>query len=106
MILGRKLAPLALGCSALLVPAAVLAQQPGHSQPKPIVSTPFSGGVTAQGRIVPAGGVIRVAVPAGSTGQALVDRLLVKQGDTVEAGQLLAVLHGKGLLDAQVDAAN
>jgi len=102
---GRNALGLAVGCFALLFPCLAWAQQPGHSRPQPIVSTPFSGGVTAQGRIVPLGGVVRVAAPAGSTGQAMVDQLLVKQGDTVTTGQLLAVLHGKGLLDAQVDAA-
>jgi len=80
-------------------------QQPGHSRPVPANSSPFSGGVTAQGRIVPAGGVIRIGAPASASGQAMVDQLLVKQGDTVETGQLLAVLHGQGLLQAQVDAA-
>ncbi len=88
-----------------MLPAAAWAQQPGHSRPQPIVSTPFSGGVTAQGRIAPLGGVVRVAAPAGTSGQAMVDQLLVKQGDAVESGQLLAILRGRGLLDAQVNAA-
>ncbi len=71
----------------------------------PNASNPYSGGVAAQGRIVPAGGVVRVAAPAGAYGQAIVDRLLVKSGDTVEANQPLAYLHGRALLQAQVDAA-
>lgn len=102
---GRSALGLALGCLALLLPSLARAQQAGHTRPQPILSTPFSGGVTAQGRIVPLGGVIRVAAAAGSSGQAMVDQLLVKQGDVVEAGQLLAVLRGKSLLEAQVNAA-
>ncbi|HVU39032.1 MAG TPA: HlyD family efflux transporter periplasmic adaptor subunit [Opitutales bacterium] len=66
---------------------------------------PFAGGVTAQGRIVPAGGVLRLSAPAGVTGQAIVRQLMVKEGDSVETDQLLAVLRGQSVMKAQADAA-
>lgn len=71
----------------------------GHLTPGP------SGPVAAQGRIVPADEIIRIAAAPGASGEAIVDQLLVKTGDKVEAGQLLAVLHGHDFLQAQVTAA-
>jgi HlyD family secretion protein len=88
-----------------LLPATGWTQGVGHTHTLPNVATPFSGGVAAQGRIVPNGGVLRIAAAAGAAGQPIVDQLLVKEGDTVEANQLLALLHGRALLQAQVDAA-
>jgi HlyD family secretion protein len=76
-----------------------------HTHSLPNTATPYSGGVAAQGRIVPAGGVIRVAAPAGAYGQAIVEQLLVKPGDTVEVSQPIAYLSGRALLQAQVVAA-
>ena len=90
---------------ALLLPSMGWAQGVGRPHAVPNSSNPFSGGVAAQGRIVPLGGVLRIAAPTGASGQAIVDQLLVKEGDAVEANQLLALLHGRALLQAQVDSA-
>jgi HlyD family secretion protein len=88
----------------LAAPAIGWAQPMNHSHTTPI-SVGFSGGVGAQGRIVPAGGVIRIAAPTGTEGQAIVGQLLVKQGDWVEKDQLLATLRDVPLLQAQLASA-
>ncbi len=104
MILRSNAICCALLAGVLLSPSVAWAQT-NHRTPQPSAN-PFAGGVAAQGRIVPSGGIIRVSAPAGVTGQAIVDQLLVKRGDTVEAGQLLALLRGRTVLQAQVDAAD
>lgn len=104
MILRRSALRNLLVVGAVLLPVAARAQT--MHRPPPSTSNSFAGGITAQGRIVPAGGVTRLSAPAGVTGQAIVEQLLVKRGDRVEAGQLLAVLRGRAVLQAQVDAAD
>ncbi len=61
--------------------------------------------VAAQGLIVPADGLIRVAAPGGRTGQGIVKELKVKEGDAVKAGQIIAVLQGRSAAEADVEAA-
>lgn len=103
-VLGRNAFRSAIVAAALVLPALAWGQV-GRTRSPTSSSNPFAGGVTAQGRIVPAGGVVRLSAPAGVTGQAIVDQLLVKSGDNVEAGQLLALLRGRSVLQAQLDAA-
>jgi ABC exporter DevB family membrane fusion protein len=103
--LPKKALRFALLAGALLLPSVAWPQGAGRTRSIFSSSSPFSGGVAAQGRIVPSGGVLRIAAPTGASGQAIVDELLVKEGDMVEANQLLANLHGRALLQAQVDAA-
>ncbi len=62
-------------------------------------------GAKADGRLVPEGGVVHIAAPAGMQGPAIVAKLLVKTDDWVEAGQLLAVLNTQPLLEAQYNVA-
>lgn len=59
--------------------------------PQPVVATPVVEAVAALGRIEPEGEV-RQVFPASTTESARIQRLLVKQGDRVKAGQELAVL--------------
>lgn len=68
-------------------------------------TNPFVLGVEGEGRIVPIGGLLRLSAPAGAQGAAVVSQLLVKTGDTVAAGQLLAVMNTRPILEAQVEAA-
>jgi HlyD family secretion protein len=103
-MLGRNALRSGLVAVGLLVLPSLVMGQAARTRPSSS-SNPFAGGVTAQGRIVPVGGVLRLSAPAGVTGQAIVDQLLVKSGDMVEAGQLLAILRGRTVLQAQVDAA-
>jgi HlyD family secretion protein len=89
----------------VLLAGVLAACCPAWAQPKNKYqagpSNPFVLGVGAQGRIVPAGGLVRVGVP----GEPIVAKLLVKEGDWVEVGQLLAVLNDQPVLQAQLDAA-
>jgi len=62
----------------------------------------FSKAVAAEGTILPAGGAFRVAV---SPPQAVLAELRVKEGDWLEAGQVIAVLQGAATLQAQTMAA-
>lgn len=61
--------------------------------------------VAAQGLIVPKGGLVHVAAPGGRTGQAIVQQLMVSEGDQVKAGQLIAVLEGRAQAEAELAAA-
>lgn len=59
--------------------------------PQPVVAIPIVQTVTALGRVEPEGEVRRV-FPASTTESARIQQLLVKQGDWVKSGQVLAVL--------------
>lgn len=56
--------------------------------------------VTALGYLEPRGKVIKLSAPMSSGGTSRVDQLLVKQGDVVKAGQVLAVLDSHDRLQA------
>lgn len=61
--------------------------------------------ITAAGRIEPAGGVLKVAAPAALGANARVSRLLVREGMSVKAGQVLAVMDSsERLLASAVQA--
>lgn len=85
----------ATGWAAMANPA--LAQDQGHQ----------AGAVSALGRLQPEGGVIQVGAPSTpeSVSGALVASLLVKEGDFVEAGALLAVTDAASVLGARLKQA-
>ncbi|MFB9900725.1 efflux RND transporter periplasmic adaptor subunit [Cerasicoccus arenae] len=58
--------------------------------------------VAAQGLITPKNGLIHVAAPAGLTGQAIINELKVKAGEQVVAGQVIAVLAGRAVAEADL----
>jgi HlyD family secretion protein len=60
--------------------------------------------VTALGRLEPKGTVIKLSAPTSSNGNR-VDRLLVKEGDLVKAGQTIAILDNRDRLQAALDEA-
>ena len=63
--------------------------------------TPQVKTVTALGYLEPQGKVIKLAAPSSSSGgNSRVEKLLVKQGDTVKAGQLVAILDSRDRLQA------
>ncbi len=64
------------------------AVQPQASAP---VVTPAIQTVTALGRLEPRGEVIKLSAPTSNQGNR-VDRLLVKEGDRLKAGQVIAIL--------------
>ncbi len=60
--------------------------------------------VAASGYLEPKGEVIRVSAPAFAEGTR-VNQLLIKQGDTVKAGQILAILDSRERLESAVELA-
>lgn len=60
--------------------------------------------VTALGRLEPKGTVIKLSSPTSSNGNR-VDRLLVKEGDRVKTGQIIAILDSHDRLQAALDEA-
>ena len=96
-----------LGLTAGLAawPAAGSAQPASKNRFSQGPTNPFVIGVAGEGRVVPAGGLLRLSVPAAAQGAAQVGLLLVKAGDWVETGQLLAVMSTRPILLAQADAA-
>jgi HlyD family secretion protein len=60
--------------------------------------------VTALGKLEPTGKVIKLSAPTSTEG-VKIDRLLVAEGDTVKAGQLIAILDSQGRLQAAVNEA-
>ncbi|MBD2488444.1 HlyD family efflux transporter periplasmic adaptor subunit [Aulosira sp. FACHB-615] len=63
------------------------------------VSLPQIKTVTALGRLEPKGEIIKLSAPAASQ-TSRVEKLLVKEGDTVKAGQLIAILDNRDRLQA------
>jgi HlyD family secretion protein len=64
-----------------------------------IASPPKIETITALGRLQPTGEVIKLSAPTSNNGNR-VDRLLVKEGDRVKAGQIIAILDGYNRLQA------
>jgi HlyD family secretion protein len=60
--------------------------------------------VTALGRLEPKGTVIKLSAPTSNNGNR-VDRLLVKEGDHVKAGQIVAILDNRDRLQAAFEEA-
>jgi HlyD family secretion protein len=60
--------------------------------------------VTALGKLEPTGKVIKLSAPTSTEG-VKIDRLLVAEGDTVKAGQSIAILESQGRLQAAVNEA-
>jgi HlyD family secretion protein len=72
--------------------------------PKQPVALPEIKTVTALGKIEPQGKVIKLSAPASSQGSR-VEKLLVAEGETVQTGQMIAVLdNSEKLKAAQVKA--
>jgi HlyD family secretion protein len=78
----------------VVVAAAVMRPRPAD-QPTNVVASPVPSnppGIGARGRIEPEDGVLVVAAPYFSGRPSLIKELRVKEGDSVKAGQVLAVL--------------
>lgn len=76
------------------------AQQSQASLPISIVNTPQIATVTALGSLEPKGKVIKLSAPSSSGQGNRVDQLLVKEGDRVKAGQVIAILDNRDRLKA------
>jgi HlyD family secretion protein len=62
--------------------------------------------VTALGRLEPRGEVIKLSAPTASGQGSRLEKLLVEEGDTVKAGQVIAVLDSSDTLKAAYDKAS
>ena len=66
-------------------------------------ASPKAKTVKALGYLEPQGKVIKLAAPSSSSGgNSRVEKLLVKQGDTVKAGQVVAILDSRDRLEASL----
>ena len=70
------------------------------TQTPPTAIAPKVQSVTALGYLEPRGKVIKLSAPSSTGGTSRVDQLLVKQGDQVKAGQVIAVLDSHDRLQA------
>lgn len=66
---------------------------------QPVVKT-----VTALGRLEPNGEVIKLSAPTANEGNR-VEQLLVKEGDRIKAGQVIAIMDSRDRLQASLDEA-
>ncbi|MEX0369456.1 MAG: HlyD family efflux transporter periplasmic adaptor subunit, partial [Tateyamaria sp.] len=82
-------------------PMAVAIRQVTDQDEVAVVS---EGDVVALGRIVPQGDIVTVATPFGA-GDARISEIRVREGDVVQAGDVLAVLDSLRQLEAQLEAA-
>ncbi len=85
---------------------SILSFQSANSNPPPI-SQPtkiLPSAVAATGYLEPQGEVIQISAPAFMEG-ARVEQLLVKQGDGVQSGQVLAILDSRNRLQAALKQA-
>lgn len=60
--------------------------------------------VTALGKLAPKGEIIKLSAPSSTEGLKI-DRLLIEEGNSVKAGQLIAILDSQGRLQAAVNEA-
>jgi HlyD family secretion protein len=72
--------------------------------PAPSTSVPEPKTVTALGRLEPKGEIIKLSAPTSANGNR-VDRLLVKEGDRVKVGQVIAILDSRDRLQAALKEA-
>lgn len=81
----------ALAFSKLVQPGS-LTQGPVSTSPSPIALTPDLKAVTASGRLEPEGEVIRLSSPSSVEVKQRISKLLVKEGERVRSGQIIATL--------------
>lgn len=77
---------------------------PASQAPEVQVSQPKITTVTALGRLEPKGETIKLSAPASANGSR-VEQLLVKEGDVVKAGQIVAILDSRDRLQAALEEA-
>ena len=67
--------------------------RPGKTEPEVVETGIANPTVVAVGRLGPVGGVIKLSVPNAADSR--VNQILVREGDRVQAGQVIAVLQGE-----------
>ena len=104
--LTKKLPVLIVGL-ALVVGGTMVFKltQTDTSQTKvPVETVPAIKTVTALGRLEPSGEIIQISVSSAAEGNRL-DELLVKEGDEIEKGKVIAVLDSRDRLEAALNQA-
>jgi HlyD family secretion protein len=91
--------------SSSLVVFSRIVEQPVEKTQIPVNSTPVLAAVAASGRLEPEGEVIRLASPSSIEVKQRIDKLLVKEGDNVKAGQVVAVLDSSERRQASLERA-
>ncbi|MFM7363579.1 MAG: HlyD family efflux transporter periplasmic adaptor subunit [Cuspidothrix sp.] len=71
----------------------------------PISVAPVPNTITAIGRLEPRGEVIKLSAPAGLSGSSRVERILVREGQKVQQGQVVAILDSRDTSMAAVEEA-
>jgi HlyD family secretion protein len=96
----------ALGVAAALALALLLVHRRVQGQPSGGAASPAGRTISCLGRIQPEDGIVCLGEPwMQSAPSAVVAELSVKEGDTVQKGQVIAVLDSRPLLEAAADAA-
>ncbi|MBE8970131.1 biotin/lipoyl-binding protein [Nostocales cyanobacterium LEGE 12452] len=75
-----------------------------EKQKAPVVVQPVVKTVTALGRLEPKGEIIKLSAPSSNEGNR-VEQLLVKEGDRVKAGQVVAIMDNRDRLQANLGEA-
>ncbi|MBN3911259.1 MAG: biotin/lipoyl-binding protein [Nostoc sp. NMS1] len=97
------LASLAIGGS--IVYAVMKFQATANEKQKtPVAVQPVVKTVTALGRLEPKGEVIKLSAPSSTEGNR-VEQLLVKEGDSIKAGQVIAIMDSRDRLQATLGEA-
>ncbi len=98
----RKSPALIIGLALLMAGTTVYTlRQFSASQPKPVpeMVIPEIKTVTALGRLEPSGEIIQISVSSSSEGNRI-EELLVKEGEKVKKGQVIAILDSRDRLEA------
>jgi HlyD family secretion protein len=103
LILGT-IALIAVGGGGIYLQQQQAARQTAKAQSIAAATKSVPTTVTALGKLVPKGEVIKLSAPTSNEG-VKIDKLLVEEGATVKAGQLIAILDSQGRLQAAVNEA-
>ncbi|MDJ0573905.1 MAG: ABC exporter membrane fusion protein [Xenococcaceae cyanobacterium MO_234.B1] len=98
----RKSPALIIGLALLMAGTTVYTlRQFSASQPKPVpeMVIPKIKTVTALGRLEPSGEIIQISVSSSSEGNRI-EELLIKEGEQVKKGQVIAILDSRDRLEA------
>jgi HlyD family secretion protein len=99
-----------VGVVSLLVSSGVFYSQQTPKtepiEPKPVIEKTKPAVINALGRIEPEGEVIKVSAPSSSGGGgAVISQLLVKEGEMVQAGRVIAIIDSRDRLQASLEEA-
>ena len=105
-LLVRKIPALIVGLALLVGGATVYRMSLTNTSESevPVQTMPEIKTVTALGRLEPSGEIIQISVSSGASGNRI-DELLVKDGDEIKKGQVIAILDSRDRLEAALNQA-